>query len=46
MGMQKVIYNTAENHHKLIRLFERNDYKITDRQSDMVQLTKSLIKET
>jgi ribosomal protein S18 acetylase RimI-like enzyme len=42
MKLPKVIYNTAENHSKLIRLFERNGYQITDRALEMVQLTKSL----
>lgn len=40
IGMPKVVYNTAENHAKLIRLSERHGYKITHRESDMVQLTK------
>ncbi len=42
MKMPKVIYNTAENHTKLIRLFERNGFQITDKQSEMVQLAKWL----
>ena len=36
MKMPKIVYNTAENHSKLIRLFERH------RESEMVQLTKTL----
>lgn len=42
MGMSKIIYNTAENHSKLIRLFERHGFKITHQESEMVQLTKVL----
>lgn len=42
MEMPKIIYNTAENHSKLIRLFERHGYQITGRESEMVQLTKLL----
>jgi len=42
MKLPKVIYNTAENHSKLIRLFEKNGYQITARELEMVQLTKSL----
>jgi GNAT superfamily N-acetyltransferase len=42
IGMPKVVYNTAENHSKLIKLFESHGYQITHRESDMVQLTKTL----
>ncbi len=42
MQMPKVIYNTAENHEKLIRLFGHHGYQITHRESEMVQLTKRL----
>lgn len=42
MKMSKIVYNTAENHFKLIQLFERQGYQITARQSEMVQLTKKL----
>jgi GNAT superfamily N-acetyltransferase len=40
--MPKVVYNTAENHSKLIRLFEGHVYQITYRESHMIQLTKTL----
>lgn len=40
--MLKIIYNTAESHEKLIRLFGHHGYQITHRESEMVQLTKQL----
>ena len=40
MRMPKIIYNTAENHSKLIRIFERNGFVITHRENEMIQLTK------
>jgi GNAT superfamily N-acetyltransferase len=42
MSMPRVVYNTAENHSKLIGIFERQGYLITARQSTMAQLTKML----
>lgn len=42
MKMPKAIYNTAENHAKLIGLFESHGYEMTHRESEMVQLTKLL----
>ena len=42
MKMPKIVYNTAEDHLRLIGLFERNGYKITAQESEMVQLTKLL----
>ncbi|OYZ13502.1 MAG: hypothetical protein B7Y39_17470 [Bdellovibrio sp. 28-41-41] len=42
MKIPKIVYNTAENHLKLIRLFERNGFKITAKDKEMVQLTKLL----
>ncbi|MBI3557111.1 MAG: GNAT family N-acetyltransferase [Deltaproteobacteria bacterium] len=42
MKMPKIIYNTAANHEKLIRLFGRHGYSVTHRESEMVQLTKQL----
>lgn len=42
LNMPKIIYNTADNHTKLIRLFERHGYRITLYASEMVQLTKEL----
>jgi hypothetical protein len=42
MKMLKAVYNTAENHTKLIRLFESHGYGITHRESEMVQLTKMI----
>lgn len=42
MRMPKIVYNTAENHFKLIRLFERHGFQITHRENEMVQLTKRL----
>jgi GNAT superfamily N-acetyltransferase len=42
MQMPKVVYNTAENHKKLIRLFDHHGYQITHKESEMVQLTKPL----
>ena len=41
-GMLKIIYNTAENHVALIRLFKSHSYEITHSESEMVQLTKFL----
>jgi ribosomal protein S18 acetylase RimI-like enzyme len=40
MKMSKVVYNTAVNHSKLIRLFERHGFKITHTEGEMIQLTK------
>lgn len=40
--MKKIIYNTAENHHRLIKIFLRRGYEITHRENEMVQLTKNL----
>lgn len=44
MNMAKIIYNTAENHSKIIRLFGRHGFNITYRnpENEMVQLTKFL----
>jgi GNAT superfamily N-acetyltransferase len=42
MEMPKIVYNTAGNHSKLIRLLERRGYRITHRESEMVQLTQQL----
>ena len=42
MHAPRVFYYTAWNHVKIIRLFERNGYAITDRQTEMVQLSKVL----
>jgi GNAT superfamily N-acetyltransferase len=42
--MPKSVYNTAETNTKLIDLFKEHDYKITDAQSEMVQLTKEIRK--
>jgi GNAT superfamily N-acetyltransferase len=42
MKMPKIIYNTAENHSKLICLFERHGFHITNRQNEMVQLIKQI----
>ena len=38
----RITYNTAANHVKLIRLFERHGFQITLRSGEMVQLTKEL----
>lgn len=43
MQMPRIIYNTAENHEKLIRLFGHHGYQVTHRESEMVQLTKQLL---
>jgi ribosomal protein S18 acetylase RimI-like enzyme len=40
MKMPKIVYNTAKNHFALIRLFERNGFKIAHEESEMVQLVK------
>jgi len=40
--MPKSVYNTAETNTKLIDLFKEHGYKITDAQSEMVQLTKEI----
>jgi len=40
--MPKIVYNTANNHFALISLFKSYGYKITEAESEMVQLTKSL----
>lgn len=40
LRMGKIIYNTAENHSKLIRMFEGLGFQITHREPEMVQLTK------
>jgi len=40
--MPKIIYNTADNHLKLIRLFDRHGYRVTHHDAGMVQLTKVL----
>lgn len=40
LEVPKIIYNTASNHSKLIRLFERHGFQITHREDAMVQLTK------
>jgi GNAT superfamily N-acetyltransferase len=42
MKMQKIAYNTAENHSQLINLFEKNGFAITHREGEMVQLSKHL----
>jgi GNAT superfamily N-acetyltransferase len=42
MKMPKVIYNTADDHEELIRLYGRHGYTITHHEGDMVQLTKIL----
>jgi GNAT superfamily N-acetyltransferase len=42
--MPNVVYNTAANHERLIRLFERHGYRITHRANEMVQLAKRLSK--
>ncbi len=41
-GLPKSVYNTAENHIKLIRLFERHGYQIAYSNLKMVQLVKRL----
>jgi GNAT superfamily N-acetyltransferase len=41
-GVPKIIYNTARNHEKLIRLFGSHGFAITHREAEMVQLTKTL----
>ena len=38
--MPSVVYNTATDHERLIRLFERHGYAITHRADNMVQLSK------
>lgn len=40
--MKKIVYNTAENHHRLISIFEKRGYQITHREDQMVQLTRIL----
>lgn len=45
-GFYKIIYNTAEDNHKLIRLYEKFGFSITLRESKMVQLTKSAMNIT
>jgi GNAT superfamily N-acetyltransferase len=42
LGMPRVIYNTAHDHAKLIRLFERHGYRISHRTPEMVQVSKPL----
>lgn len=44
MNMPKIIYNTADNHTKIIRLFNRHGFQITYHHAEnkMVQLTKVL----
>ena len=41
MRMPKIVYNTAASHWTVIRLFERHGYRITNRDGEMVQLTKT-----
>ena len=40
LGLRKFVYNTAENHHRLIKAFTARGYQITHRENEMVQLTK------
>jgi GNAT superfamily N-acetyltransferase len=40
----KVVYNTADNHLALIGLFKAHGYDITHSESEMVQLTKILLR--
>ena len=42
-GLPYVTYNTAEDNERLIELFKRRSYEIVARESEMVQLKKSLI---
>lgn len=41
MGVSKITYNTAENNAPLINLFLKHGYRITLKESEMVQLTKN-----
>jgi GNAT superfamily N-acetyltransferase len=43
MAMPRIVYNTAETNAKLIGLFEAHGFRITLRESEMVQLTKLLV---
>lgn len=42
MNMPRIVYNTAADHAKLIRLFGRHGFRITLRADEMVQLKKQL----
>jgi GNAT superfamily N-acetyltransferase len=42
LKMKKIVYHTAEDHSKVIRLFERHGFTVTHRENQMVQLTKLL----
>ena len=40
--MNKVIYNTAENHAVLLKIFKSRGYEVTHAEAEMLQLTKFL----
>ncbi len=42
LNVSKIVYNTAKDHSKLIYLFEKHGYQITEREGEMVRLTKNL----
>lgn len=41
-GLPKIIYNTAHYNDRLLKLFHRHGFKVTFRETEMVQLTKVL----
>lgn len=44
LQLPKIVYNTAESNSRLIKLFCEHGYSVTDVQSEMVQLTKLLLR--
>jgi ribosomal protein S18 acetylase RimI-like enzyme len=40
LNLKKFVYNTAENHSRLIKAFIARGYQITHNENEMVQLTK------